>query len=322
MKAGIIIGGAVLLIAGIALIVFALLSGGTVFHFGTGSEVTSTYTPGEEYDSILVSTDVTDIVFAKSEDGKTTVVCSEREHARHSVKIENGTLKIIREFENDSLPWTGLWNPTMKVTVYLPGESFESLKISAATGDMTVPDGFAFKSAEITLSTGDTVFNSDVAGTLKITASTGDVSLDGVSAGDVSLTVTTGKAVCSDLRAAGDLSVSVSTGKAELTGVRCGRNFSSTGGTGKIIMKDLIAEGTITIERTTGDVRFDGCDAAGITVKTSTGDVSGELLTPKTFNARSTTGDVSVPASQSGGGCEIRTTTGDIGITVSGKGAE
>ncbi len=322
MKAGTIIGGALLLTAGISIIVFALLWGGSSVSFDTGSAVTSTYTPGEEYDSVFVSTDVTDIVFARSGDGKTTVVCDERERQRHSVTIEDGILKIRSEYlKEKALSWFTLRNPKTKVTVYLPGDSYESLQITAGTGDVTVPDGFVFKRADITLSTGETVFMSDVTETLKITSSTGSISLDGVAAGDVALTVTTGKAVCSGLTAAGDISVTVSTGKAELNEVRCGGSFASTGSTGKITLKDFIARGTITIERSTGSVRFDGCDASGITVKTSTGDVEGELLTPKVFSASSKTGDVSVPLSQTGGVCEIRTTTGDIGITVSGSGA-
>ena len=70
------------------------------------------------------------------------------------------------------------------------------------------------------------------------------------------------------------------------------------------------------VDRSTGDVRFDHCDAASIFVETDTGDVSGTLLTAKRFVTETSTGNVRVPQSDSGGKCEIHTTTGDITIAI------
>ena len=76
----------------------------------------------------------------------------------------------------------------------------------------------------------------------------------------------------------------------------------------------LLPQKSFTIERSTGNVKFDRSDAAEIFVKTNTGNVTGSLLTDKVFTTQTDTGDVSVPKTVTGGRCEIKTDTGDIKI--------
>jgi len=77
-----------------------------------------------------------------------------------------------------------------------------------------------------------------------------------------------------------------------------------------------VAEQLLSIERSTGDVQFDGCDAGEIYVETDTGAVKGTLLSEKVFIVESDTGSIRVPKSVTGGKCEITTDTGDIKIDI------
>ena len=81
-------------------------------------------------------------------------------------------------------------------------------------------------------------------------------------------------------------------------------------------LKNVSASGRICIESDTGNVKFDGSDAAEISVKTSTGNVSGTLLSEKVFITETATGRINVPATTSGGKCEIKTATGNISIEI------
>ena len=81
-------------------------------------------------------------------------------------------------------------------------------------------------------------------------------------------------------------------------------------------MNNVIAAEKFSIKRSTGDVKFNSCDATEIYVKTDTGDVSGSLLSNKVFFTNTDTGDVEIPKTMDGGKCEIITDTGDIKITV------
>ena len=78
----------------------------------------------------------------------------------------------------------------------------------------------------------------------------------------------------------------------------------------------MVATETFTIERSTGDVRFEGSDAAQLFVETDTGDVEGSLLSDKVFLVTTDTGEKDVPNSITGGRCEITTDTGDVRITI------
>lgn len=81
-------------------------------------------------------------------------------------------------------------------------------------------------------------------------------------------------------------------------------------------MKNVISKEKFSIERSTGDVMFDSCDAAEILVKTDTGDIKGSLLSDKVFITQTDTGSVDVPKTVIGGKCEITTDTGDIRIKI------
>ncbi len=81
-------------------------------------------------------------------------------------------------------------------------------------------------------------------------------------------------------------------------------------------LKHVITADRFSIERSTGDVKFEGCDAAELYVKATTGSVSGTLLTDKVFLTDTKTGSVDVPGTVTGGRCEIRTNTGDIKVKI------
>ena len=105
----------------------------------------------------------------------------------------------------------------------------------------------------------------------------------------------------------------VSTGETALHRVSC-RNLTSNGSTGEISLHHVVSGGSLSITRSTGDIRFDDCDAATLLIETDTGDVSGRLLSDKVFITHTDTGRVKVPNTSTGGRCEIRTDTGDIQI--------
>ena len=84
-------------------------------------------------------------------------------------------------------------------------------------------------------------------------------------------------------------------------------------------MNNVIAAEKFSVERSTGYVKLNGCDAAELYVKTNTGDVIGSLLTDKVFITDTDTGSVDVPKTAVGGKCEIKTDTGNIKIKTEGK---
>ena len=236
---------------------------------------TNTYEVTDDFNSISMLTDTADILFVQSDDKICKVVCYEMSDMKHTTTVQNDTLTINVTDEREWYDHIGITLGSPKITVYLPKTEYDSLAIKEDTGDIEVPKDFKF-------------------GSIDISTSTGDITITGVT--------------CE-----GDIVINVSTGKANLTDIKC-KSLISDGSTGDISLKNVIVTEKFSIERSTGDVKFDACDATEIWVETDTGDVTGNLLSEKIFITQTSTGDVHVPKSTNGGKCEITTSTGDIYI--------
>lgn len=282
-------------------------------ELATANYETNTYEISESFDSISMNTDTADITFALSDDGKCRVECHEEENAKNSVTVEEGILNI--RLIHERVGYFGLNIGSPKITIYLPETEYTSLFIDESTGDIEIPKDFSFNNVDISLSTGDVNFNASASEMIKIKTSTGDIRVENISGGTLDLSVSTGKVTVSSVTCEGDITVGVSTGKTYLTDTRC-KNVISSGRTGDISLDNVIAAEKFSIERSTGDVKFDVSDATEIFVKTDTGDVIGSLLTDKVFITQTDTGNVDVPKTVDGGRCEVNTNTGDIEITV------
>lgn len=316
MKKRTVIIAVALIAVGLAIFMVALIGAGFDWsRFSTVQYETNTYAVEEAFDKIDVQTDTADVTFAPSGNDHCVVICQEQSNVKHSVTVEEGTLKIATVDERMWLDYISVYSQSLSVTVYLPQSAYAALAVKSDTGNVTVPAAFSFGSVDVTTSTGNTVCEASVSGALKIAASTGDIRLHGVNVGSAELSVSTGKINVASVTCSGDFSVTVSTGKTVLTDVTC-QNFTSTGDTGDITLKNVTASALCTIRRDTGDVRFENSDAGEITVTTSTGNVTGTLRTGKIFTVSTSTGRVRVPESTVGGTCRITTNTGNVELTL------
>ena len=279
---------------------------------------TNSYEITDAFNSISMKTDTIDILFVLSDDGTCRIECYEEERAAHSVAVKDGTLAIELIDDrsvSDYIGYIGINFGSPKMTVYLPETDYASLSIHEDTGDIEIPNDFKFKNVDISLSTGDVDFCASAFDRIKIKTSTGDICVENIAAGALDLSVSTGKVTAAGVNCEGDLTIAVSTGDAYLTDTAC-KNLVSSGNTGDLSMKNVVAAERISIKRTTGDIEFDGCDAAEIFVETDTGDVHGTLLSDKVFFVQTNTGDIEAPTTTTGGRCEISTDTGDIEIDL------
>ena len=286
------------------------------WDFGKLSTVkyeTNKYEITDDFQNINIVTDTANIVLLPSEN--VSVVCYEQVNGKHTVSVKDDTLVIA---VIDEIKWyerIGFNFSTPKITVYIPQGQYEMLTIQGSTGDVKIPGDYEFARMDIHQSTGDVTCQASVLDTMKIRTSTGSIRVENVKASRLELSVTTGNIIAVNVNCEGDITLRVSTGKTSLTNVSC-KNLTTSGNTGNIVMKAVVAAEKFSIERTTGDVKFDGCDAAEIDVNTDTGDVTGTLLSSKVFLCNTDTGSVDVPKTTAGGRCEITTDTGDIYLTI------
>ena len=335
MKKGAIITAIALIAAG------ALLFIGVLLIFGLPKPAaleTKTYPVESTFTDISIRSDEAEIRLLPSPDGTASVVCAEAKGVTHTVTVQDGTLRIDTV---DNRPWyrnlfTFLKIGKQSVIVYLPEKEYRDLTIENHTGDVDLPDGFAFRSIGVTCSTGHVNCGASASESVTIGTSTGHIELDGVRTKSLALSVTTGNILARNVSVEGAVSMRVSTGKANLNGLTC-RTLATDGSTGRLTLTDAVIEGLLSVKRSTGDVslencaagsaeietstgdvRFENSDAETITVRTTTGDVKGTLRSDKIFEVRSDTGKIDVPQSAGSGRCGITTDTGNIRIEVTG----
>ena len=268
----------------------------------------------EEIREISIESNTADIIFSPLVGTGAEIFCCEWEKQLHSVTVEDGVL-IIKA--TDTRKWyehIGIYFGTPKIEIYLPAGLYQALNIEESTGDIDIHSDFEFKSVDIKTSTGDVSLGCSSEGLLKVNTSTGNIMATGLTAEELDLSVSTGTVVAENVICS-NFSLKVSTGRSALTNVTC-RNFTSEGDTGDLRAKNLIAEESVSIKRSTGDVTFDRCDGGEITVLTDTGDIKGSLLSAKVFIAETDTGRVKVPETAVGGRCNLTTDTGDIEINI------
>lgn len=284
-----IIAGAVVFVGALAVIRFDFTK------LSTQKLETNTYEFNEDFDNILVNAETAAVTFVPSDNDVCKVECVEEESLKHSAKIQDGTLTISAVNNRKWYDYIcmNFWSP--KVTVYLPREVYTSLSVATVTGNIEIPDKFSFETVNAAGTTSDIACRAQVSKSVEVNTTTGTITVSSAQTETVKLSATTGKVIVND--------------------VACNKPTAKSS-TGHIQLKNVIAEGSINVQNTTGGVEFEGCDAADILVHTSTGDVKGTLLSEKVFITDTSTGRVSVPETTGGGKCEITTSTGNIDIEI------
>ena len=278
---------------------------------------TNTHEILDVVNSIHIETTMANTTFLPADDNICKVLCYETANEKHSVTVENGCLTIRLKNEKKWYDYIGLHFASPKLTVYLPRGFYESVCVDITTGHVDIPKDFKFGNVDVSGTTGDVAILSSVSGVLNVQTSTGDITICDTTVGVMNLNVSTGKITVSDVACVGDVNLHVTTGRVIVTELTC-NSFTTGGKTGNLSLDNVIVTKIMTIHRTTGDVKFNACDAAEIYVKTDTGRVTGTLLSDKVFMYQTSTGDVELPKTNTGGMCEVITSTGDIRLKIIG----
>ena len=310
-----LIVGIVLVLAGVTVCGVVLATSLSELE-GTSSDKyeSNSYTVTHSFDSIKIITNTSDVRLAASDNGECRVDTYELTKMKHTVSVEDGVLTVRI---TDTRKWydhISIYTKNTYVTVYLPKDSYKSLKAELDTGDITVEDSFEFSSIVIDTDTGDVVCDASAGGKISISTDTGDIWVNGVTAGELHLESDTGRisVKASELEA---LNIDVNTADIRLTLTRVTGRTDIESDTGDTVL-DTCTLGETNIEADTGDVELKACELGKTRIETDTGDVEGTLISPMTFVADSNRGKVRVPRDTEGARCEIFSDTGDVLISV------
>ena len=151
----------------------------------TSADFKTTNHTVDPFSSIDIDVDVSEIKLVKSADKTYAVTCYETDKYYHEVSVENGILKI------KSVSALGInlnigWTKSPEVTIYLSEDVYESLKVSADTGAVSIDKGLTFGSVDIDTDTGAVDCSADITNTVDINTDTGAIRIDGITNAQIS----------------------------------------------------------------------------------------------------------------------------------------
>lgn len=315
-----IITAVAMLIIGCLIAFLALLSFNFDFSkINTVNPLTETYDVDESFQNINIEDTECDVNLIPAENEECIVICNESDKIRHSVTVENGTLKIKRI---DNRQWyehifVFFWGET-EINLYLPQNEFENLYIKSVSGNIEIPEKFTFDAAEITTTSGDVEFLSQAYNDIKIQTVSGDVYVGETTAKNINAQSTSGDITISSATAKDEIKVKSVSGNIELSDTKC-QSISSITTSGDHKFSNFIAKTNADFESVSGNIDMYQIDAQTLNILTTSGDVTGTILTDKIFDVKTTSGNINVPPSGMGGNCKIKTTSGDIELEITNQ---
>lgn len=275
-----------------------------------------TYSLTKDFSKIYVNVEEFDICFLPSENNICKITCYENDKIYFTVTDENNTLTIER---HDKRKWyehiINIYWGKPEIIVYLPQKEFESICIKATSGNISVPEGFIFKSADIQNASGAVKFSAETINSLYITTVSGSSFVKNISAKTIDISSTSGDIIIDSIKNNSEFIAKTVSGSINASGINC-QTFNAYSTSGKINISHIIAEQFFQIESVSGNIEINKCDSDKIQIKTNSGDVTGSLLTEKIFFTDTHSGKIDVPKSFSGGECEISTVSGDIKFDI------
>lgn len=273
-KAWLIVATVFLLIGGILFAGVMTTMGWNFKKLSTDKFVNKEYKIDETFQNISVRTVTADITFVPTDGKEVKVTCYEDEKVPHNVGVKDGTLVIDALDNRKWYHYIGIHFEKPKITVSIPKGEYGALTVKNTTGDVEIPKGFTFSSAEVAVTTGDISLASS-AKAVRCECTTGDIKLTGIRCESLSATGSTGDVNMQDVIATGKITVERTTGDiafsacdaAELymkvtTGdvegtLLSGKLFEVKTTTGKVNVPSPGAGGLCKVKTTTGSIRID-----------------------------------------------------------------
>lgn len=265
--------------------------------------------------NVQINTKQADVRVARSANSSCTV--------RAKIPSRDGCTAVTRDglltvtcTDDPSVPWyKKIWSlDDMTVTVFLPEDSYESLRITTDSGDVSVSDALSFSSARTKTDSGDQEICSPVSDDLSATSSSGDIAVKRMGCKTVSVTAESGEVFLDSCRSD---SVTASTSSGSVSLAKCTvKNVKTNSASGDQVFSQVVVSEKLVAVSSSGYILLLASSAGEIQITAKSGDVTGRLTEPMLFDVRSDSGVVDLPPSDGTGRCTVRTGSGDVTFTM------
>ncbi len=307
-KVVLIVGGAMVALG----IVFSVL-GFMVFR-NAGSKNGSSKKP--ELNEVVISDSFTNIEVAEisdeviikpSEDGEVRVEYYDYDEIVHEVDVKGDTLTVKVNDIHDGEPWW-TWiqfgfdleriinnsDYDTRTVIYLPEDSYGSLEVNTVSGEIEVPENYAFNDVAINTTSGSITCGCTATGDIEIGTVSGEITFTSVNADKFQASSTSGSVKLSNAKVSGAVTIDTVSGE--------------------IILKD-VESGSLNTNSVSGDVMFTNLTTDDVNIDTTSGEVSGTITGDHEYDVDTVSGDISLPSDIKGEAMVvISTVSGDVDI--------
>ena len=244
------------------------------------------------------------IVFRPSEDGKVKITYFDKDNYNHKIEVSNDTLRLTVKTYDDNSPWwsrftwhidlDGIGSTTQDytTTIYLPEDSYGSLKINTVSGDVKIPEKYAFDGVGFSTTSGDVEALCTMTGKVESNTTSGEISLSNLKASELDINTISGSIAVLDSDVTGKSSISVTSGDITIS---------------KLKTSDL------EVNSVSGDVKLEDLDTNTAEIDTTSGEITGNIIGDHEYDIDTVSGDIDIPSNVKGQGLiEVNSVSGDI----------
>lgn len=246
-----------------------------------------------------------DVIIAPSKDGKITVDYYDTDDIVHKVEVSGDTLRIVAEDAKAGAPWwerinigfdfadvMNGYNTDKKTTIYLPEDSYGALTVNTISGEVVIPEKYAFNNITINTTSGSITSDCTATGNIDLGTVSGEINMSTVNANKFTASTTSGSIVLSD---------AVVSGKIDLNTV-----------SGAVVL-DNVTGGTINGSSVSGDFELTAIASDSIDLDTTSGEITGTIAGDHEYDIDTVSGEIEIPSSIDGAPeVNISTVSGDV----------
>ena len=261
----------------------------------------------DSFTNIEVSEISDEVIIKPSEDGEVRVEYYDYDEIVHDVDVKGDTLTVeVKDIHGGEPWWTRIQfgfdleriinnsDYDTQTVIYLPEDSYGSLKVNTVSGEVEVPEKYAFNDVAINTTSGSITCGCTATGDIEIGTVSGEITFSSVNSNKFKASSTSGSVKLSNAKVSGAVTIDTVSGE--------------------IILNDVESD-SLNTNSVSGEVTFTNLTSDDVNIDTTSGEVSGTITGDHEYDVDTVSGDVSLPSDIKGEAMvNISTVSGDVEI--------
>ncbi|MBQ2066553.1 MAG: DUF4097 family beta strand repeat protein, partial [Clostridiales bacterium] len=219
----------------------------------------------DSFTNIEVSEISDEVIIKPSEDGEVRVEYYDYDEIVHDVDVKGDTLTVeVKDIHGGEPWWTRIQfgfdleriinnsDYDTQTVIYLPEDSYGSLKVNTVSGEVEVPEKYAFNDVAINTTSGSITCDCTATGDIEIGTVSGEITFSSVNSNKFKASSTSGSVKLSNAKVSGAVTIDTVSGEIILNDVESG-SLNTNSVSGEVTFTNLTSD-DVNIDTTSGEV--------------------------------------------------------------------